>query len=46
MEGNDKLSGSIGWRYDFNREESMKNIFRTHTTAVSTKYLKMIGDEY
>ena len=32
-------SGSIGWRYDWSLEESKKNIFRTHTTAVSSRML-------
>lgn len=31
--------GSFGYGYKWNREEAMKNILRTHTTAVSTKML-------
>lgn len=30
---------SIGWRYDWSYEEAQKNIFRTHTTAVSARML-------
>lgn len=37
--------GSFGYGYHWNREEAMKNILRTHTTAVSTKELyKMAKD--
>ncbi|KAG0417897.1 putative phenylalanine--tRNA ligase alpha subunit, partial [Dictyocoela roeselum] len=35
--------GSIGYGYEWSREEAMKNILRTHTTAVSARYLKAIG---
>ena len=31
--------GSIGYRYDWKREESEKNILRTHTTACSSRML-------
>jgi len=31
--------GSIGYRYQWKLEEAMKNVLRTHTTAVSTRYL-------
>eukprot|EP01138_Halocafeteria_seosinensis_P010356 gb/GECG01010574.1/.p1 GENE.gb/GECG01010574.1/~~gb/GECG01010574.1/.p1 ORF type:complete len:515 (+),score=64.90 gb/GECG01010574.1/:1-1545(+) len=31
--------GSIGYRYDWKREEAQKNILRTHTTAVSARML-------
>lgn len=30
---------SIGWRYRYSTEESQKNIFRTHTTATSSRML-------
>lgn len=30
---------SCGWKYDWDVEESKKNILRTHTTAVSSRYL-------
>jgi len=32
-------TGSIGWRYDWKRDEAEKNILRTHTTAVSSRML-------
>ena len=31
--------GSIGYRYEWKREEAEKNILRTHTTAVSSRML-------
>jgi len=36
--------GSIGYRYDWKREEAMKNILRTHTTAVSARMLYQIAN--
>ena len=41
-----KLSGSKGWRYDWSIEETQKNILRTHTTAVSSRYLYNMAQEY
>jgi len=38
--------GSTGWRYDWSEEESRKNILRTHTTAVSSRTLWKMGEEY
>jgi phenylalanyl-tRNA synthetase alpha chain len=38
--------GSCGWRYDWSEEESRKNILRTHTTAVSSRTLWKMGQEY
>lgn len=38
-------SGSIGWRYQWSYEEAQKNIFRTHTTAVSARMLYKIAQE-
>lgn len=38
--------GSLGWRYDFSEEETMKNILRTHTTAVSSRMLYGLAEEY
>jgi len=35
--------GSIGYRYDWSRDEARKNILRTHTTAVSTRMLYQLG---
>jgi len=38
-------SDSIGWRYNWSYDEAMKNIFRTHTTAVSSKMLCTMAKE-
>eukprot|EP00593_Proboscia_inermis_P002199 CAMPEP_0171296250 /NCGR_PEP_ID=MMETSP0816-20121228/4924_1 /TAXON_ID=420281 /ORGANISM="Proboscia inermis, Strain CCAP1064/1" /LENGTH=576 /DNA_ID=CAMNT_0011769565 /DNA_START=24 /DNA_END=1754 /DNA_ORIENTATION=+ len=38
-------SGSIGYRYDFKREEAMKNLLRTHTTAVSSQMLYKLANQ-
>jgi len=38
-------SGSIGYRYNFKREEAMKNILRTHTTAVSSAMLYKLANQ-
>ena len=38
--------GSTGWRYDWSREESLKNILRTHTTAVSSRMLYKLAQEH
>jgi len=38
--------GSLGWRYSFSEEETMKNILRTHTTAVSSRMLYKLAEEY
>lgn len=38
--------GSLGWRYKFSEEEATKNILRTHTTAVSSKMLYRLAQEY
>jgi len=32
-------TGSIGYNYKFERKEAMKNVLRTHTTAISSKML-------
>lgn len=37
--------GSIGYRYDWKTEEAQKNLLRTHTTAVSSRYLYNIAQE-
>jgi len=39
-------SGSIGWRYDWSEDEARKNILRTHTTAVSSRTLEKMAQEY
>ena len=41
-----EVEESYGWQYVWDIEESRKNILRTHTTAVSSRYLKKIADEY
>mmetsp|Transcript_100214 Transcript_100214/g.289362 ORF Transcript_100214/g.289362 Transcript_100214/m.289362 type:complete len:505 (-) Transcript_100214:343-1857(-) len=38
-------AGSIGYRYDFKREEAMKNLLRTHTTAVSSQMLYKLANQ-
>jgi len=38
--------GSIGYRYDWKVEEAQKNILRTHTTAVSSRYLYELAQNY
>lgn len=38
--------GSIGYRYEWHREEAEKNILRTHTTAVSARMLYLLAEEY
>lgn len=37
--------GSVGWRYIFSDEEAMKNVLRTHTTAVSSRMLYKLAKE-
>uniref|UniRef100_A0A7S1ZTN3 phenylalanine--tRNA ligase n=1 Tax=Trieres chinensis TaxID=1514140 RepID=A0A7S1ZTN3_TRICV len=37
-------SGSIGYRYDFQRGEAMKNLLRTHTTAISSQMLYKLAN--
>lgn len=36
---------SIGWRYNYSTDESRRNIFRTHTTAVSARMLNKFVEE-
>jgi phenylalanyl-tRNA synthetase alpha chain len=38
-------AGSIGYRYDFQRGEAMKNLLRTHTTAVSSQMLYKLANQ-
>lgn len=38
--------GSIGYNYNWSYDEAKKNIFRTHTTAISSKMLYRIAQEY
>ena len=37
--------GSIGYQYDWSEEDSMKNVLRTHTTAVSSRMLYKLAQE-
>jgi phenylalanyl-tRNA synthetase alpha subunit len=39
------FSGSIGWRYEWSEEESLKNLLRTHTTAVSSRMLYQLAQD-
>jgi phenylalanyl-tRNA synthetase alpha chain len=41
-EGDDK---SIGWRYNWSFDEAKTNIFRTHTTAISSRMLYKMAQE-
>ena len=36
---------SIGWRYNWSKEEACKNLLRTHTTAVSSRMLYQLAQE-
>jgi len=36
---------SIGWRYPWSEEEARKNVFRTHTTGVSSRMLYKLAKE-
>lgn len=38
-------SGSIGYRYNFKKEEAFKNLLRTHTTAVSAQMLYKLANQ-
>ncbi len=42
----DEKFQSKGWNYKWSSEEAHKNILRTHTTAVSSRYLYQMGQEY
>lgn len=37
--------GSVGYGYDFKRDEALKNILRTHTTAVSARMLYKLANQ-
>ncbi len=37
---------SKGWKYNWSEVEASKNILRTHTTAISARYLYEMGQEY
>ena len=38
--------GSIGWNYKWSSDEAEKNILRTHTTAVSSRVLYKMAQDY
>ncbi|MGK3735757.1 MAG: phenylalanyl-tRNA synthetase alpha chain [Bacillariaceae sp.] len=38
-------AGSIGYRYNFKKEEAFKNLLRTHTTAVSSQMLYKLANQ-
>ncbi|GMI58450.1 hypothetical protein ScalyP_jg1688 [Parmales sp. scaly parma] len=38
-------NGSIGYRYDFQKGEAMKNLLRTHTTAISSQMLWKLANQ-
>ena len=38
-------SDESSWRYDWSEDEARKNIFRTHTTAVSARMLYQLAQE-
>lgn len=37
---------SLGWQCEWSPAEARKNILRTHTTAVSARYLRQLAEEY
>ena len=37
--------GSIGYRYDWSKDEAFKNLLRTHTTAISAQMLYKLGED-
>jgi len=39
-------SDSIGWRYPWSEDEARKNVFRTHTTGVSSRMLYQLAKEF
>lgn len=41
----DGAYGSLGYRYPWKAEESLREVLRTHTTAVSSKMLKKLADD-
>mmetsp|Transcript_31654 Transcript_31654/g.38767 ORF Transcript_31654/g.38767 Transcript_31654/m.38767 type:complete len:501 (-) Transcript_31654:127-1629(-) len=38
-------AGSIGYRYEFERDETLKNLLRTHTTAISSQMLYRLANQ-
>lgn len=39
------LEGSLGYGYKFSKEETKKNVLRTHTTAISSQMLKALAGQ-
>ncbi len=37
--------GSTGYDYNWSEEVSKRNVFRTHTTAVTARMLTLLGEE-
>ena len=44
--GPDYSADSRGWRYDWSEDETRKNLLRTHTTAVSSRTLYKIAQQF
>jgi phenylalanyl-tRNA synthetase alpha chain len=38
--------GTRGWRYDWKLNEAQRNVLRTHTTAISTRMLYKLAQQY
>lgn len=38
-------TGSLGWRYKWSKDVARKTLLRTHTTAVTARYLSTLGKE-
>lgn len=43
---NHQDNSSTGWQYPWSAEEALRNVLRTHTTAISSRYLKQLADEF
>jgi len=39
------VEGSVGWRYEWSKQEASKNLLRTHTTAVSSRMLYQLANQ-
>lgn len=39
------IDGSLGWRYEWNEKDSKKVLMRTHTTCLSARKLREIGEK-
>jgi len=38
--------GSLGWRYPYSKNETCKNVMRTHTTACSSRHLYALAQDF